>query len=80
MRIHLGISTCPNDTFAFHGILKKCVNLRGLEFAIELLDVEELNRRLLAGPIEGFSRWRPPACTLSGGAHDGDAAVSTVSC
>ena len=52
MRIHLGISTCPNDTFAFHGILKKCVNLRGLEFAIELLDVEELNRRLLAGEFD----------------------------
>ena len=52
MRIHLGISTCPNDTFAFHGILKKCVNLRGLEFTIELLDVEELNRRLLAGEFD----------------------------
>ena len=29
--IHLGISTCPNDTFAFHGILERRVDLRGLE-------------------------------------------------
>ena len=50
--IHLGISTCPNDTFAFHGILEKKVALRGLEFHVELLDVEELNRRLFAGDFD----------------------------
>ncbi len=50
--IHLGISTCPNDTFAFHGILEKKVDLRGLEFRVELLDVEELNRRLFAGDFD----------------------------
>ena len=38
--IHLGISTCPNDTFAFHGILERKVDLRGLDFRIELRDVE----------------------------------------
>ena len=50
--IHLGISTCPNDTFAFHGILEKTVDLRGLEFHVELLDVEALNRRLFAGDFD----------------------------
>ena len=50
--IHLGISTCPNDTFAFHGILKKKIDLRGLDFRIELLDVEALNRRLFAGDFD----------------------------
>ena len=50
--IHLGISTCPNDTFAFHGILERKVDLRGLDFHIELLDVEELNRRLFAGDFD----------------------------
>ena len=50
--IHLGISTCPNDTFAFHGILEKRVDLRGLDFRVELLDVEELNRRLFAGDFD----------------------------
>ena len=50
--IHLGISTCPNDTFAFHGILEGRVDRRGLDFRIELLDVEELNRRLFAGDFD----------------------------
>ena len=50
--IHLGISTCPNDTFAFHGILEGKVDPRGLDFRIELLDVEELNQRLFAGDFD----------------------------
>jgi 1,4-dihydroxy-6-naphthoate synthase len=50
--IHLGISTCPNDTFAFHGILAQRVDLRGLHFRVELLDVEALNRRLFAGDFD----------------------------
>ena len=45
--IRLGISTCPNDTFAFHAILERRIDLGDLEFAIDLLDVEELNRGLL---------------------------------
>ena len=50
--IHLGISTCPNDTFAFHGILERKVDVRGLDFRVDLLDVEELNRRLFAGDFD----------------------------
>ena len=50
--IHLGISTCPNDTFAFHGILAGKVDPRGFDFHVELLDVEELNRRLFAGDFD----------------------------
>ena len=50
--VHLGISTCPNDTFAFHGILERTVDLRGLDFRVELLDIEEINRRLFAGDFD----------------------------
>jgi predicted solute-binding protein len=50
--IHLGISTCPNDTFTFHAILEQRIDLGGLTFDIELLDVEELNRRLFAGDFD----------------------------
>ncbi len=42
----IGISTCPNDTFAFHGILTRKVDCRGIDFDIELMDIEELNRGL----------------------------------
>ena len=42
-KISLAISTCPNDTFAFHAILEKKIDLNGLEFEIQLLDIQQLN-------------------------------------
>lgn len=50
--IRLGISTCPNDTFAFHAILTGRVQVPGLKFEIELLDVQELNEGLFAGRFD----------------------------
>ena len=50
--IHIGISTCPNDTFAFHAIMNREIDLQGLEFDFELLDVQELNERLLRGDFD----------------------------
>lgn len=50
--IHLGISTCPNDTFAFHGLLTRQVDWRGLKFEIELIDIQQLNDRLFAGDFD----------------------------
>ncbi len=52
--IRLGISTCPNDTFAFHGLLTKAVDWRGLEFEVDLLDIEQLNERLLGPASSAF--------------------------
>jgi len=46
--LRLGISTCPNDTFLFHGLLTGEVEVEGHRLEIELLDVQELNQRLLA--------------------------------
>jgi len=51
-RIHLGISTCPNDTFTFHALLAGEIPTPGLEFEIELLDVEALNERLGSGGFD----------------------------
>ena len=50
--IRLGISTCPNDTFAFHGLLTRSVDWRGLEFAVELLDIEQLNEGMRRGDFD----------------------------
>jgi len=50
--IRLGISTCPNDTFAFHGLLERRVSWRGLEFRVELMDVQECNEKLRAGALD----------------------------
>ncbi len=51
-RVRLGISTCPNDTFAFHGLMSGEVRAEGLELEFALADVEELNERLLAGSLD----------------------------
>ena len=50
--IRLGISTCPNDTFAFHGLLTRAVDWRGLDFEVELLDIDQLNRRMARGGFD----------------------------
>lgn len=50
--IRLGISTCPNDTFAFAALIDGRVNLRGLAFEVELLDIQQLNDRLMAGDFD----------------------------
>ncbi len=50
--IRLAISTCPNDTFAFHGLLTRAVDWRGLEFEVELLDIEQLNTRMLQAEFD----------------------------
>jgi len=52
-RLRIGISTCPNDTFAFHALLTgevECAGVDGIDF--ELLDVEKLNERMLRGAFD----------------------------
>ena len=51
-RLRVGISTCPNDTFAFHALLTGEVDARGLAFEWEFLDVQALNERALAGSLD----------------------------
>lgn len=51
-RIHLGISTCPNDTFTFHALMTREVDWRGLDLEIELIDIQQLNDRLFAGDFD----------------------------
>jgi 1,4-dihydroxy-6-naphthoate synthase len=50
--IRLGISTCPNDTFAFHALMNRLVDWRGLQFEIDLLDIQELNERIERGEFQ----------------------------
>ena len=51
-RVHLGISTCPNDTYAFHAIIADRIDTGDLRFDVELLDVQELNRRVMTGDFD----------------------------
>lgn len=50
--IRFGFSTCPNDTFAYHALLSDEVDTRGLRFACELRDVQELNEGLERGDYD----------------------------
>jgi 1,4-dihydroxy-6-naphthoate synthase len=43
MKITLGFSPCPNDTFIFDAMVNHRIDLEGLEFEIILADVEQLN-------------------------------------
>jgi 1,4-dihydroxy-6-naphthoate synthase len=52
MRIRFGISTCPNDTYAFHGLLTGAVRCDDHDLEVELLDIQELNERLLDGTLD----------------------------
>jgi 1,4-dihydroxy-6-naphthoate synthase len=50
--IKLAISTCPNDTFAFHAILNRKLDMQGLKFEIQLLDIQQLNSGLINGEFD----------------------------
>jgi len=51
-RVRIGISTCPNDTFAFHALLAGEVRVPGCELEFTLADVEELNAGMFAGRFD----------------------------
>ena len=44
MKLTLGFSPCPNDTFIFDALVNKKIDTGGLEFEAVLEDVETLNR------------------------------------
>lgn len=52
MKLTLGFSTCPNDTFIFDAMVHRKVDTEGLQFDVNMADVEELNRNAFAGNID----------------------------
>lgn len=50
--IRLAISTCPNDTYAFHALMNRLVDWRGLNFEFQLLDIQQLNDGLFANRFD----------------------------
>ena len=52
MKLTLGFSPCPNDTFIFDAMVHGRIDTEGLEFDYFLADVEELNRKALASELE----------------------------
>lgn len=52
MKLTLGFSPCPNDTFIFDAMVHGRIDTEGLEFDYFLADVEELNRRAFEGKVD----------------------------
>jgi 1,4-dihydroxy-6-naphthoate synthase len=61
----LGISTCPNDTFAFHGILSGVIPLSDLGVELKLLDIQALNEGLTNGSLDVAKGSFLAACQLA---------------
>lgn len=51
MKLSLGFSPCPNDTFIFDAMIHGKIDTEGLDFEVVLGDVEELNQRAFAGEL-----------------------------
>ncbi len=51
MKLTLGFSPCPNDTFMFDALIHGKIDTQGLEIDVVMADVEELNRRAFAGEL-----------------------------
>lgn len=52
MKLTLGFSPCPNDTFIFDAAVHGRIDTEGLEFDYFLADVEELNRKAFASEVD----------------------------
>jgi 1,4-dihydroxy-6-naphthoate synthase len=52
MKLTLGFSPCPNDTFIFDAMVHGRIDTEGLEFDYFLADVEELNRKAFASEVD----------------------------
>lgn len=52
MKLTLGFSPCPNDTFIFDALIHQKIDTEGLDFDIVFDDVETLNQKALTGELD----------------------------
>ena len=52
MKLTLGFSPCPNDTFIFDALVNKKIDTEEFEFDVVLADVETLNQWALEGKLD----------------------------
>ncbi len=52
MKLKIGISPCPNDTFIFHALLKQLIDVDAFEFEVTFADVQSLNEGAQAGDFD----------------------------
>lgn len=52
MKLTLGFSPCPNDTFIFDALIHHKIDTGGLEFDVQYQDVETLNQKAFLGELD----------------------------
>ncbi|PRD48776.1 1,4-dihydroxy-6-naphthoate synthase [Sphingobacterium haloxyli] len=52
MKLTLGFSPCPNDTFIFDALIHHKIDTGGLEFEVQYHDVETLNQKAFQGELD----------------------------
>lgn len=52
MKLSLGFSTCPNDTFMFDAMVHGRIDTEGLDFDLVMEDILHLNQRALQGELD----------------------------
>src|SRR5918993_825613 len=52
MKLTLGFSPCPNDTFIFDALVNKKIDTGGIEFDVHLEDVQTLNEMAIEGRLD----------------------------
>jgi len=52
MKLSLGFSPCPNDTFIFDALIHHKIDTEGLEFEVFFDDVETLNQKAVRGELD----------------------------
>lgn len=52
MKLTLGFSPCPNDTFIFDALIHHKIDTEGLEFDVIFDDVETLNQKAMEGVLD----------------------------
>jgi 1,4-dihydroxy-6-naphthoate synthase len=52
MKLSLGFSSCPNDTFIFDALIHHKIDTEGLEFEVFYDDVETLNQKAFRGELD----------------------------
>ncbi len=52
MKLKIGISPCPNDTFIFHALLKHLIDVDTFEFVVTFADVQSLNEGAQDGDFD----------------------------
>jgi 1,4-dihydroxy-6-naphthoate synthase len=52
MKLTLGFSPCPNDTFIFDALIHHKIDTKGLDFEVEYQDVETLNLKAFQGDLD----------------------------